>query len=74
MDYDFNFNINVSIWGDTIDKAINIIPGSLSKQLQDKIRNELDSIIYFRLSQQQEKELKKWKVFLLNQIIIMVLM
>ena len=59
MDYDFNFNINVSIWGDTIDKAINIIPGSLSKQLQDKIRNELDSIIYFRLSQQQEKELKK---------------
>tara|TARA_B100000965_G_C19164403_1_gene571738 strand:+ start:268 stop:462 length:195 start_codon:yes stop_codon:yes gene_type:complete len=64
MDYNFNFNINVSIWGNngygnTIDQEIEIIPGSLSKELQDKIRNELDSKIYFRLSQQQEKELKK---------------
>ena len=61
MDYDFNFNINVSIWGDngygnTIDQEIKIIPGSLPNQLQERLRNELESIIYFRLSQQQEKE------------------
>jgi hypothetical protein len=42
MDYDFNFNINVSIWGDTIDQEIKLIPGSLSKELQDKVRNEIN--------------------------------
>jgi hypothetical protein len=39
--FDFNFNIDVSIWGDTLDENIKLIPGTLSQELKDALRKEI---------------------------------
>jgi len=41
MDYDFNFNINVSIWGDNYDGSMKLIPGNLSQELKDLLKKEI---------------------------------
>lgn len=42
MDYNFNFNINVNVWGMMFEENIKLIPGNLSQELKDLLRNEIN--------------------------------
>lgn len=42
MDYDFNFNIHVDVWGMMFEEEIKLIPGNLSQELKDLLRNEIN--------------------------------
>tara|TARA_Y100001937_G_scaffold111630_1_gene158437 strand:- start:115 stop:309 length:195 start_codon:yes stop_codon:yes gene_type:complete len=39
--FDFNFNIDVSIWGDTLDENIKLIPGNFSQEFKDELRKQI---------------------------------
>ena len=49
--FDFNFNIDVSIWSETLDEKMTIIPGNLSQELKDVLRKEINNIIKSDLEQ-----------------------
>jgi len=50
MNYDFNYQINVDIWSDTLDEKMELIQGMLSEELKDLLKKEINNIINKKLT------------------------